>query len=55
MAAIFLNEEGGLRRIASAGDVHAGDDGEALEGIASWVAASGEPLLLPDPRRMAEV
>jgi len=54
-AAIFLNEAGsGLRRIASAGDVQAGGGGEALEGIASWVAASGEPLLLTDPRRIGD-
>ena len=55
-AAVFLKDgESGLRPIASAGDVHPGGGGESLEGIASWVAATGEPLLLPDPRRTGEV
>ena len=35
--------------------MHPGGGGESLEGIASWVAATGEPLLLPDPRRTGEV
>jgi len=55
VAAIFLNEEGGLRRIASAGDVHAGDDGEALEGIASWVAASGASLYITMKNPMEKI
>jgi ribonuclease P protein subunit RPR2 len=51
-AAILLDEAGeGLRRIGSVGDLD-GPAGASIDGVAAWVAMTGEPLLLPGPGRI---
>jgi HD-GYP domain-containing protein (c-di-GMP phosphodiesterase class II) len=51
--AIFLSDdEAWLEQVASS-DISEGPTAELLSGVAVWAAANGEPLLLPDPRRLS--
>jgi putative nucleotidyltransferase with HDIG domain len=50
--AIFVSDEDAWLDLVAAEGFPDGALPEALEGAAIWVAANGEPLLLPDPRRM---
>ena len=51
MGAIFFAEDSSWLRAVATRDLEAGRPAEVAERIADWVATTGEPLLLPDPRR----
>jgi HD-GYP domain-containing protein (c-di-GMP phosphodiesterase class II) len=53
--AIFLSEEDAWLRLAASRGFQGEGLPEVLEGVAVWVAANREPLMLPDPRRSATV
>jgi HD-GYP domain-containing protein (c-di-GMP phosphodiesterase class II) len=53
--AIFLSEEDAWLRLAASKGFPEDDLPQVLEGVAVWVAANAEPLLLPDPRRSSVV
>jgi ribonuclease P protein subunit RPR2 len=50
--AIFVSDEDAWLDLVAAKGFPGDALPEALQGAAIWVAANGEPLLLPDPRRM---
>jgi HD-GYP domain-containing protein (c-di-GMP phosphodiesterase class II) len=50
--AIFVSDEDAWLDLVAAKGFPGDPLPEALQGAAIWVAANGEPLLLPDPRRM---
>jgi HD-GYP domain-containing protein (c-di-GMP phosphodiesterase class II) len=50
--AIFVSDEDAWLDLVAAKGFPGDTLPEALQGAAIWVAANGEPLLLPDPRRM---
>jgi HD-GYP domain-containing protein (c-di-GMP phosphodiesterase class II) len=53
--AIFVADEDAWLDLVAAKGLEGGELPEALEGAAIWAAANGEPLLLPDPRRIPNV
>jgi HD-GYP domain-containing protein (c-di-GMP phosphodiesterase class II) len=53
--AIFLSDDDAWLDLVAAEGLHDESLPEALQGAAIWVAANGEPLLLPDPRRATDV
>jgi HD-GYP domain-containing protein (c-di-GMP phosphodiesterase class II) len=55
MGAIFFAEDNSWLRAVATRGIGVDRPSEVVERIADWVATSGEPLLLPDPRRAADV
>jgi HD-GYP domain-containing protein (c-di-GMP phosphodiesterase class II) len=52
---IFLTEDDEWLKLAAARGFAADELPPTLEGVVVWVGANGEPLLLPDPRRVENV